>query len=136
MNTQHPKCHDCDRPYGDEHGFPDLLIPHDIWRQISPTGDQGGLLCPSCICKRLHDAGIRCLGAFASGPINAIPYEEMSSLMWNRTTPDEISERMEEILKEQMERPRLLPSSHGNDLPPGEHCRACGLENTWDTYGA
>ncbi|KKL73470.1 hypothetical protein LCGC14_2074520, partial [marine sediment metagenome] len=42
------KCHDCEQPYGDP-GFPDLIIPNDAWRHISPTGDQHGILCPSCI---------------------------------------------------------------------------------------
>lgn len=62
-------CNDCLRQYGDEHGFPDLTIPDAIWERISPRKDEGGLLCPSCICKRLHAAGIRCEGKFASGPI-------------------------------------------------------------------
>lgn len=67
-------CHDCDRPYGAEHGFPDLLIPDAQWREVSPSGDEGGLLCPSCICKRLYDAGVTdCPGAFMSGPIRTEP---------------------------------------------------------------
>lgn len=65
-------CHDCERPYGNENGFPDLIIPFWAWKRISPTGDDGGLLCPSCICKRLHDAGIYCEGAFMSGPIESV----------------------------------------------------------------
>lgn len=63
-------CVDCNRPYGDEYGFPDLIIPYRAWKEISPTGDDGGLLCPSCICKRLHDKGIKCEAAFMSGPIS------------------------------------------------------------------
>lgn len=62
-------CEDCARPYGDEHGFPDLVIDYEAWRQISTHGDDSGLLCPSCICKRLYDKGIRATGAFMSGPI-------------------------------------------------------------------
>ena len=62
-------CIDCGRKYGDEHGFPDLVIPNDAWKAISPTGDDGGLLCPSCICRRLHDAGITTTGRFTSGPL-------------------------------------------------------------------
>ncbi len=73
-------CHDCQRPYGHEHGFPDLIIPYDAWKQISPTGDDGGLLCPSCICKRLHDRGIRCTGAFMSGPIESVSAPVMNAL--------------------------------------------------------
>lgn len=74
------KCHDCDRPYGSEHGFPDLIVPFHVWERISPTADDGGLLCPSCICKRLHDAGIQCEGAFMSGPIESVSRPVMSAL--------------------------------------------------------
>lgn len=73
-------CFDCNRPYGDEHGFPDLIIPYADWKRISPTGNDGGLLCPSCICKRLSDAGIRCEGAFMSGPIVSVSPATMSAL--------------------------------------------------------
>lgn len=65
-------CYDCHRPYGDEFGFPDLVIDHDAWNAISPTKDEGGLLCPSCICKRLHGSGIKAQGAFTSGPIISV----------------------------------------------------------------
>ena len=62
------KCYDCARPYGDEHGFPDLIVPDDVWDRISPTSSSQGLLCPSCICKRLFDEDIKCHVAFHSGP--------------------------------------------------------------------
>ena len=68
-------CEDCKRPYGNEHGFPDLIIPYDAWRRISTHGDDTGLLCPSCICARLHKAGIQCAGAFVSGPIQSVSYD-------------------------------------------------------------
>jgi len=61
-------CYDCNRPYGDG-GFPDLVLPNDVWAAISPTGDEGGMLCPSCICKRLADRGFENVPAvFRSGP--------------------------------------------------------------------
>lgn len=66
------KCYDCGRRYGDEHGFPDLIIETHAWNAISPTGDGGGLLCPSCICKRLHEQGIKTTGAFMSGPVDTV----------------------------------------------------------------
>ena len=47
------KCYDCLMPYG---SFPDMVIPDDLWERINPTYDEGeGLLCPTCICKRLND---------------------------------------------------------------------------------
>lgn len=70
-------CEDCQRPYGDQDGFPDLIIPFWAWRQISTSGTDGGLLCPSCICKRLHVKGIHCEGAFMSGPIRSVSPEFM-----------------------------------------------------------
>lgn len=73
-------CHDCGRPYGNEHGFPDLIIPYWAWIEISPTGDDSGLLCPSCICKRLDSKGITCDGAFMSGPIESVPRSVMDAL--------------------------------------------------------
>lgn len=73
-------CEDCNRPYGSAGGFPDLVIPYWAWKQISPTGDDGGLLCPSCICERLHIQGIRCEGAFMSGPIISVSEPTMNAL--------------------------------------------------------
>lgn len=73
-------CFDCQRPYGHEHGFPDLIIPAWIWAKISPTGDDGGLLCPACICARLDARGIRCVGAFLSGPIISVSEPTMYAL--------------------------------------------------------
>lgn len=70
-------CYDCQRPYGQEHGFPDLIIPYWAWKQISPTGDDGGLLCPSCICHRLAMSGVQCEGAFMSGPILSVSRDMM-----------------------------------------------------------
>lgn len=62
------KCHDCGRPYGDAHGFPDLVVPDHVWKQISPAGDDGGLLCPSCMCARAANLNIECEAVFRSGP--------------------------------------------------------------------
>jgi hypothetical protein len=70
MTDLRAECEDCKRPYGDEHGFPDLIIPYDAWKQISTSGDDSGLLCPSCICKRLADKHIKCEAAFMSGPMS------------------------------------------------------------------
>jgi hypothetical protein len=73
-------CYDCHRPYGSENGFPDLIIPNWAWERISPYGNLGGILCPSCICKRLYDAKITCEGAFMSGPIENVSRPTMYAL--------------------------------------------------------
>lgn len=72
-------CEDCNRPYSSG-GFPDLIIPFAAWKQISTNGDDSGLLCPSCICQRLNDKGIRCEGAFVSGPIISVSEPTMNAL--------------------------------------------------------
>lgn len=62
-------CFDCGRRYGDEYGFPDLVVSHEVWSVISPFGDEGGLLCPSCMCRRAHLAGLSGVTVtFTSGP--------------------------------------------------------------------
>lgn len=72
-------CYDCHRPYSDG-GFPDLVIPDEAWAQISPKPGGGGVLCPSCICKRLHDKGIKCEGKFTSGPL--APQGDSKPVAW------------------------------------------------------
>lgn len=72
-------CHDCGRQYGNQHGFTDLIIPYLAWKEISPTGDDGGLLCPR-ICQRLASKGISCEGAFMSGPIATVSRTQMELL--------------------------------------------------------
>lgn len=67
-------CADCNEPYGSAR-FPDLIIETWAWVKISPTGDEGGLLCPNCICERLHIEGIYCRGVFTSGQLALIDDE-------------------------------------------------------------
>ena len=62
-------CLDCKRRYGDQYGFPDLIVSDEVWEAICPGMDGGGLLCPSCICARAHAAGIAGeVARFTSGP--------------------------------------------------------------------
>lgn len=60
-------CFDCGLAYKDP-GFADLIVPHDVWAKISPTGHDGGLLCPTCLVRRAAKAGIECRAEFRSGP--------------------------------------------------------------------
>ena len=64
-------CFDCGRRYGDEYGFPNLLIPDDDWLRIAPHADGNGLLCPSCMCRRLDLQQIKTLARFTSGPLKS-----------------------------------------------------------------
>lgn len=46
------KCYDCDMPY---EKFPlDVIMPDELWEQINPSLHKGGgILCATCIWKRL-----------------------------------------------------------------------------------
>lgn len=66
-------CLDCKRRYGDEYGFPDMLVSDEVWEQLNPGSNGAGLLCPSCINARAHAAGIENAGmAFVSGPFSGL----------------------------------------------------------------
>lgn len=61
-------CYDCGRGYGEEYGFPDFVVPHDVWAKIAPD-DGNGLLCPSCMIRRMSLLGLKGVkGVFTSGP--------------------------------------------------------------------
>ena len=64
-----PECYDCGLDYNDS-GFADLVVPHDVWNNaISPTGDEGGLLCPTCMVRAAVRSGLNEVRAvFRSGP--------------------------------------------------------------------
>jgi hypothetical protein len=67
-----PCCEDCSRPYTDE-GFADLVVPNEVFAQISTTGDENGMLCPSCLIARLGRAGISTTLVALSGPVHCRP---------------------------------------------------------------
>ena len=74
-------CYDCGRAYGHEYGFPDLLVQKSTWLKISPTGHEGGLLCPSCLIRRLVDAGLTNVpAAFVSGPLQMVSEKRMNEI--------------------------------------------------------
>lgn len=49
-------CYDCGLAYGSE-GWIECIVPHDVWCEISPTHNEGGILCVTCIARRLKRAG-------------------------------------------------------------------------------
>ena len=53
-------CYDCKLEYGGN-GWIEAIIPDKIWNKISPikSNKQGGLLCITCISKRLKLAGFK-----------------------------------------------------------------------------
>lgn len=44
-------CYDCRLPYTSI-AWMDAVVSNEIWAKISPTGDEGGLLCISCMARR------------------------------------------------------------------------------------
>ena len=51
------ECADCGLDYGGR-GWIDAVIPKETWIEISPTGNEGGLLCITCMAGRLEDRGL------------------------------------------------------------------------------
>jgi hypothetical protein len=50
----------------------DAVVPNEIWTQISPSGDEGGLLCITCMAARCEDAGLQNVPLkITSGPFAA-----------------------------------------------------------------
>ena len=60
------KCYDCGLEYGDP-GWIEAVIPDKVWNEISPTGDQGGILCITCISRRLVKKGYKNIPVFLCG---------------------------------------------------------------------
>jgi hypothetical protein len=48
-------CADCGMEYGT---FPDMILPDDVWARIAPREGKYGILCPTCIAKRLDKIGL------------------------------------------------------------------------------
>jgi len=66
-------CYDCGLKYGGD-AWIEAIIPDKIWDEISPTGDQGGILCISCIARRLKQMGYRDIPVWLCGtePLRAM----------------------------------------------------------------
>lgn len=51
-------CYSCGKSYGSPCWI-ECVVPDDVWAQISPTGDEGGILCVQCIANRLNALDLR-----------------------------------------------------------------------------
>lgn len=47
-NRMNYSCDECGREI-----VIDTIVDSDLWKEISPTGDAGGLLCASCMVERI-----------------------------------------------------------------------------------
>lgn len=50
------RCHDCGLDYSQFSA--DFVIQNELWRKISPSKNENGILCPNCMCKRLINLGM------------------------------------------------------------------------------
>ena len=50
-------CFDCGLAYGSE-GWIECVVPNDVWLKIGPHGHEGGILCITCIARRLKRLGM------------------------------------------------------------------------------
>ncbi len=93
--TPKAKCARCMCPYG-AFGFHDMIVPDDVWAQISPSGNEGGLLCPTCILAAMDDLKLKEVPVwFASGPacISETARAEKYCVLWVAT-----KEKLDKIL--------------------------------------
>lgn len=66
-------CYDCGLRYGGP-GWMDAVVANDMWAKISPTGDEGGILCISCMARRCEALGLESVPCkITSGPLHSIP---------------------------------------------------------------
>lgn len=98
-------CYDCGLDYQDD-GWIEAIIPDKIWNRISPTKDQSGILCITCISRRLKKAGYKKVPIWFCGTEPLIlawgdPSEEEASLYilryWEPNTKKE--KKMKEIIE-------------------------------------
>lgn len=72
--THRNECYDCGLTYGGA-GWIEAVVPNDIWARISPTGDEGGLLCINCIASRCASLGLEGVPVMlAAGPLRFVEY--------------------------------------------------------------
>lgn len=51
------RCHDCGLAYGGA-SWVEAVVPHETWAEISPTRNEGGILCINCMAARLAGLGM------------------------------------------------------------------------------
>ena len=83
-------CHDCGLKYGGD-AWIEAVVPDRIWNQIRPTeSEEGcGLLCISCISRRLRIMGLRNVPVWLCGtePLTAMEGDPSDRLDLLRGNP-------------------------------------------------
>lgn len=114
-------CEDCARPYGDEHGFPDLVVPNEVWERLMPGREGGGLLCPCCMARRAYELGITCTAVFTSGPfvdrqihVNSLLLSTTKLCVWCGGTMTEHKRGCAYVAKVDRIDQNIIRGEHGN----------------------
>ena len=75
-------CYDCGLPYGRQ-GWIEAIIPDKIWNKISPVDEgvepQVGLLCVTCIARRLKVLGMKDVPVWLCGTENLVAHAGLPS---------------------------------------------------------
>lgn len=86
----HAHCYDCGLRYGGD-SWVEAIIPDKIWNKIKPKGcgDGAGLLCISCIARRLSILGYEDVPVFLCGtePLRAVEGDPADNLSLLRNYP-------------------------------------------------
>lgn len=85
------KCYKCSLDYEDP-GWIEAVIPDKVWNEISPTGDQGGLLCITCISRKLVEKGYKTIPVWLCGieplrPVFGDPGDEVNLFILRNWKP-------------------------------------------------
>ena len=57
LGRERASCYDCGLDYRDP-AWIEAVVDDEVWRIISPTHDEGGLLCINCMARRLVEHGL------------------------------------------------------------------------------
>lgn len=74
MEHEYPiSCHDCGKAYGIK-SWIEAIVPNDVWAKISPSHDEGGILCIGCMAIRCARLGLEAVPvALGAGPLELVP---------------------------------------------------------------
>ena len=89
-------CYDCNMEYGGDNWI-EAVIPDKIWNKIKPDGcgDGCGILCISCIARRLKLGGFRDIPIWLCGtePLVAMTGDPAWYLGWLRNWDEETGDK-------------------------------------------
>lgn len=121
VTTEHPGevglgCFDCGLLYGGP-GWCDTHVPSDVWTKISPTGNEGGILCLTCMARRIEALGLDDVPLMVtSGPWTNEPtstYQEG----WH--TGHKVAAAENAALRSRLDEVAGLLMAYGEDVPGG-----------------